>query len=168
MNYWLMYKSPPNLGVAIAIYFYYSVNGPTGTENLRPNQLLQISTSVLSGFVGPLWLKIPVDFNCKTPLHIRRENLLVTKTTYQRFFLGVLKKSFRCHVCFRKGGLYMRYIYIDIMINIMLKSHGFVPWCLVSADWWCLNSNFHRWLMRLSSAIPSTKWSKSFGLVQEV
>ena len=143
--YWLImapHKAPPfgsgdrHLLLLLCKWTYYRYGKPS-TKSAS-----QISASVLSGFGGPLWLKISVDFNCKTPLHIRREICSYQKQRTKGFFLGVLKKSFRFHVWFRKGGLYMIHIYINIIINIMLKSHGFVPWFLVSADWWCLNIQF--------------------------
>ena len=113
--YWLImapHKAPPfgsgdrHLLLLLCKWTYYRYGKPS-TKSAS-----QISASVLSGFVGPLWLKISVDFNCKTPLHIRREICSYQKQRTKGFFLGVLKKSFRFHVWFRKGGLYMIHIYI--------------------------------------------------------
>ena len=75
----LAYKSPPNLGVKIASYFNYSVNGPTtGTST---NSASQISTD----FVGPLWSIFRLTSTAYEPTPRLMEDLLVPKTTYPGF-----------------------------------------------------------------------------------
>ena len=107
----------------------------------------QISFSDLSfSFEWLWWTSVIKNFGWfqlqNTTPHSKR-NLLVPKTTYQRLFSWCPKKKFQVPCLIQEGrSIYDTYIYINIIINIMLKSHGFVPWFLVSADWWCLNIQF--------------------------